>query len=158
MKKRFVFAAVGGILVALVGIFVAEYALLEPILFGHYETHLKSTIVYNKIPEEQWIQMYSNHTSVKDFVEKFENHTIRQELTFGHKKITYEHVDRNIITQLTVHVGSDFNEFMVFYCSDEEDGFGWPVPMEYAIFIEELDCHKMLPNARKFFESQNQTP
>ncbi|MDE0090486.1 MAG: hypothetical protein OXP12_03920 [Thaumarchaeota archaeon] len=153
MKKRLVFATVGATVAALIAIFVAEYTFLEPILFGYYETYLRSTILYNKISEEQWIWMYSNHTSVKDFVEKFENHTIHQEITYGHKKIIYEYVDRGITTQLIVHVGIDFNEFIVFYCTDEE-GFGWSIPTHHAIFMMDLDCHKILPEAKKFHESQ----
>lgn len=166
MKKRLVFVAVGAIIVALVAIFVAEYTFLEPILFGHYETYLKSTILYDKIPEEQWIQMYSNHTSVKDFVEKFENHTIHQEITYGKKEIIYEHMDRGITTQLTIQVTPNL-EFITFDCADEEgfgwstpmemqincntcmdnkdeEGFGWSIPIKRVILMAELDCQVLL--------------
>ena len=74
-------------------------------------------------------------------------------MLYGHKKIIYEHMDHGITTHLMVHIGSNFNEFIVFHCTDEE-GFGWSVPMQYAIFVEDLDCHKILPEAKKFCESQ----
>ena len=152
MKKKFVIALVGVIIATLIAIYVAEYTFLEPILFGHYETYLKTTILYNKIPEEQWIWAYSNHTRVKDFVEKFENQTIHQELTFSRKKIIYEHMDHGITTQLIIHVGVNFNEFIIFHCADES--FGWSIPTHYAIFIDDMDCQKILPKAKKFRELQ----
>ncbi|MCY4490353.1 MAG: hypothetical protein OXC46_02690 [Thaumarchaeota archaeon] len=152
MKKKFGIAIVGIIIIALIAIYVAEYTFLEPILFGHYETYLKTTILYSKVPEEQWIWMYSNHTGVKDFVEKFENHTIHQELVYGQKKIIYEHMDHGITTQIIVYVGVHFSEFIIFHCADEN--FGWSIPMFQAIFIEDMDCQKILPKAKKFRELQ----
>ena len=59
-------------------------------------------------------------------------------------------MDHGITTQLIIHVGPNSNEFFEFYCIDDEC-FGWPTP-HYAVFLEELDCQKILPKAKKFHE------